>query len=135
MSFRELPHTADIKIEARAPTKEALFSEACNALMQIMYGKDRRARDTIELVVEAGDTESLLADFLSEVLFRSEVDGMVFLNADVHIKGSHLHAIMHGEPFDRDRHVGGTEVKGISYSGMSVTWDTNGYMLEIIFDV
>jgi len=135
MSFKELPHTADIKIEAHAPTKEMLFSEACNALMQIMYGKDRLAPDTIELDVDAGDTESLLADFLSEVLFRSEVDGMVFSDADIHISGSHLHAIMHGEPFDQDRHAGGTEVKGISYSGMSVTRDTNGYMLEILFDV
>ncbi len=135
MSFRELPHTADIKIEARAPTKETLFSEACNALMQIMYGKDRRSRDTIELDVDADDTEALLADFLSEVLFRSEVDGMVFSDAAVHIDGSHLKAVMHGEPFDRIRHAGGTEVKGISYSGMSVTRDTNGYMLEILFDV
>jgi len=135
MSFRELPHTADIKIEARAPTKEMLFSEACNALMQIMYGKDRRSRDTIELVVDADDTEALLADFLSEVLFRSEVDGLVFSDAEVHIDGSHLHAVMHGELFDRDRHAGGTEVKGISYSGMSITRDTNGYMLEILFDV
>jgi len=135
MSFRELPHTADIKIEVRAPTKETLFSEACNALMQIMYGKDRRSRDSIELDVEAGDTEALLADFLSEVLFRSEVDGLVFSDAAVHIDGSHLHAVMHGEPFDRNRHAGGTEVKGISYSGMSITRDTNGYMLEILFDV
>jgi len=135
MSFRELPHTADIKIEARAPTKETLFSEACNALMQIMYGEDRRSLDTIELVVDADDTEAQLADFLSEVLFRSEVDGLVFSDAVVHIDGSHLHAVMHGEPFDRNRHAGGTEVKGISYSGMSITRDTNGYMLEILFDV
>ena len=135
MSFRELPHTADIKIEARAPTKETLFSEACNALMQIMYGEDRRSRDTIELDVDAEDTEAQLADFLSEVLFRSEVDGLVFSDAEIHIDGSHLHAVMHGEPFDRNRHAGGTEVKGISYSGMSVTRDTNGYMLEILFDV
>ena len=135
MSFRELPHTADIKIEARAPTKETLFSEACNALMQIMYGEDRRSRDTIELDVDADDTEAQLADFLSEVLFRSEVDGLVFSDAEVHIDGSRLHAVMHGEPFDRNRHAGGTEVKGISYSGMSITRDTNGYMLEILFDV
>lgn len=135
MSFRELPHTADIKIEAHAPTMELLFSEACNALMQIMYGKDRQSRNTLELVVDADDTEALLADFLSEVLFRSEVEGQVFSDTTVHIDGSHLHAVMHGEPFDRNRHSGGTEVKGISYSGMSVIRDTNGYMLEILFDV
>jgi len=135
MSFKELPHTADIKIQARAPTLEALFSEACNALMETIYGKDRGAKDTIGIDVAAGDTESLLADFLSEVLFRSEVDGMVFSGAEVRIAGTRLHAVMSGEPFDSKRHAVGTEVKGISYSGLAITHDTNGYMLEILFDV
>jgi SHS2 domain-containing protein len=135
MSFEEVPHTADIKIRAHAPTIETLFSEACTALMQIMYGKERRALTTAELDVNAGDSESLLADFLSEVLFRSEVDGMVYSEADIRITGTHLHAVLKGEPFDRNRHAGGTEVKGISYSGMSIAQDANGYMLEILFDV
>jgi SHS2 domain-containing protein len=135
MSFEEVPHTADIKIRAHAPTLESLFSEACAALMQIMYGEDRRAEVSGEITADAGDTQSLLADFLSEVLFRSEVDGIVFSEAVVRITGTHLHATMKGEPFDPRRHAGGTEVKGISYSGMSVTQDTNGYMLEILFDV
>ncbi|MGB7787864.1 archease [Methanoregula sp.] len=135
MSFEEVPHTADIKIRAHAPTLETLFSEACEALMQIMYGKERRAQVTAELDVDAGDTEALLADFLSEVLFRSEVDGLVFSHPKIRITGTHLHAVLDGEPFDRDRHAGGSEVKGISYSGLSVVQDTNGYMLEILFDV
>jgi SHS2 domain-containing protein len=29
----------------------------------------------------------------------------------------------------------GTEVKGISYSGLAITRDANGYMLDIVFDV
>jgi SHS2 domain-containing protein len=135
MSFEEVPHTADIKIRAHAPTLEILFSEACEALMQVMYGKERRALTLAELDVDGVDNESLLADFLSEVLFRSEVDGLVFSGADIRITGMHLHAVMKGEPFDRNRHAGGTEVKGISYSGMSITQDANGYMLEILFDV
>jgi len=135
MSFEEVPHTADIKIRARAPTLEILFSEACEALMQVMYGTERRAVASAELDVDSRDTESLLADFLSELLFRSEVDGLVFSGAIVRITGSHLHAVLQAEPFDPGRHAGGTEVKGISYSGLAVTKDTNGYMLEILFDV
>ena len=100
MSFEEVPHTADIKIRAHAPTLETLFSEACEALMQVMYGKERRAQVTADLDVDAADTESLLADFLSEVLFRSEVDGVVFSASDIRITGTHLHAVMNGEPFD-----------------------------------
>jgi len=101
----------------------------------VMYGNDRKGGQTRELDMESADTEALLADFLSEVLFRSEVDGLVFSHADISMTGGRLHAVLDGEPFDQARHAGGSEVKGISYSGMSVTRDTNGYMLDIIFDV
>ena len=135
MSFEEISHTADVKIRARAPTLEALFSETFNALMQVMYGANRRGGILREIRIESPDNESLLADFLSEVLFLSEVEGLVFLSARISINGSRLTAELTGEPFDPVRHSGGSEVKGISYSGLSITHDANGYMLDIIFDV
>ena len=135
MSFKEIPHTADVKIQARASTVEALFGEACAALMQVMYGEDRRGGTTRECDLTGEDRESLLCDFLSEVLYLSEVDGLVFSRADVRLDGLHLHAILDGEPFDPDRHNTGTGVKGISYSGLKISPDAKGYMLEIVFDV
>jgi SHS2 domain-containing protein len=135
MSFEEVSHTADIKIRVRAPTIEALFSETFNALMQIMYGTARKGGIIKEIKVESPDNESLLLDFLSEVLFVSEVESLVFFNASISIHGSKLTAELSGEPFDPIRHSGGSEVKGISYSGLSITNDANGYMLDIIFDV
>ena len=42
MSFVEVSHTADVKIRATAPTLEILFSEALSALMQVLYGPDRK---------------------------------------------------------------------------------------------
>lgn len=135
MSFEELPHTADVKIRARAPALDSLFSDALQALMQVMYGNDRKGGVKRKFSLEAKDNESLLADFLSEVLFVSEVDGLVFSGAEISITNTTLHAVLDGEPFDPARHSGGTEVKGISYSGLAIRHDTNGYMLEILFDV
>jgi len=135
MSFEEIPHTADVKIRATAPTLEALFSETFNALMQVLYGPDRNGGKKREITLDAEDFESLLKDFLSEVLFIAEVDGLVFAGADIHIEGCRLVAILDGEPFDRHRHALGTEVKGISYSGLAITNNANGYMLDIVFDV
>jgi SHS2 domain-containing protein len=135
MSFVEVPHTADIKIRATAPTLEILFSEALAALMQVLYGPDRNGGKKREIALDAEDHESLMRDFLSEVLFISEVDGLVFSGADIHIEGRHLSAVLDGEPFDRRRHAMGTEVKGISYSGLAITREGNGYMLDIVFDV
>jgi SHS2 domain-containing protein len=135
MSFVEVSHTADVKIRATAPTLEALFSDAFCALMQVLYGPDRKGDQQREIFIEADDHESLLRDFLSEVLFIGEVDGLVFSRADISIDGIHLAAVMYGEPFDRHRHALGTEVKGISYSGLAISRDANGYMLDIVFDV
>jgi len=135
MSFEELPHTADVKIRVRADTLGALFSDACMALMQVMYGNDRRSGITKEIILDAPDIEALLSDFLSEVLFITEVDCFVIAHADLTIAGLHLTAVLEGERFDPHRHNKGTEVKGISYSGMSIQKDMKGYNLEILFDV
>jgi SHS2 domain-containing protein len=135
MSFVEVSHTADVKIRATAPTLEILFSEALSALMQVLYGPDRKSGKKREIMLDAEDHESLMRDFLSEVLFIAEVDGLVFSGAEIRINGNHLVAILDGEPFDRRRHALGTEVKGISYSGLAITHDANGYTLDIVFDV
>jgi SHS2 domain-containing protein len=135
MSFIEVSHTADVKIRATAPTLELLFSEALASLMQVLYGPDRKGGTKREITLDADDHESLLKDFLSEVLFIAEVDGMVFSGAEIRITGNHLVADLDGESFDRRRHALGTEVKGISYSGLAITQDANGYKLDIVFDV
>jgi SHS2 domain-containing protein len=135
MSFEEISHTADVKIRASAPTLEALFSETFMAMMQVMYGKERCGRTIREIRIESTDNESLLADFLSEVLFVSEVEGLVFSDARIRINGFSLIAELRGESFDPLRHSTGTEVKGISYSGLEIVHNANGYKLDIIFDV
>jgi SHS2 domain-containing protein len=135
MSFVEVSHTADVKIRATAPTLETLFSEALAALMQVLYGPDRKGGEKRKIILDAEDRESLLKDFLSEVLFLAEVDGLVFSGAEIQIDECHLVAMLEGEPFDRHRHALGTEVKGISYSGLAITHNANGYMLDIVFDV
>jgi SHS2 domain-containing protein len=135
MSFEEISHTADVKIRARAPTLGALFTDAFIALMQVVYGTDRNAGIKKEIRITSGNIESLLCDFLSEVLFIAEVEGLVFSEADITIHDLHLTAVLIGESFDPVRHSSGTEVKGISYSGLIIQKDANGYMLDILFDV
>jgi SHS2 domain-containing protein len=135
MSFEELSHTADVKIQVHAVTTGALFSDACMALMQVMYGNDRRKGITKEISLDAPDIESLLSDFLSEILYITEVDCFVIAHAVVTIEELHLMAALDGELFDPLRHNKGTEVKGISYSGLVIQKEAGGYLLEILFDV
>ena len=135
MSIEELEHTADVRIRVRAGTLEGLFSEAARALMLVMYGRLGKGNLTRAISVRGHDLESLMHAFLSELLFITEVDGLVFSGAEVRIHEGALEGEVIGEPFSMEAHNVGRGVKGISYSGLSIVHDQGSYILDVIFDV
>jgi SHS2 domain-containing protein len=135
MSFVELPHTADIRILVKSESLEGLFSESAVAMMTIMYGLTGSGIISRTIFIESDTIENLMMDFLAEVLFLSEVDGLVFSSATVSLSGNRLHATLLGEQFNPDKHRAGTEIKGISYSGLRILKEDTGYVLDILFDV
>lgn len=135
MSFEEREHTADILMHICAPDLDGLMADAASALMTIMYrGSARPAREVV-IAVQGSTPEHLLHAFLSEVLYVSEVENLVFSDIRVSIRDGEIHAILAGEPFNRKVHGGGTEVKGISWYGLSIRKDKNEYSCDVLFDV
>ena len=51
---------------------------------------------------------------------------MLFARFDVRISDHLLHAYAWGEPVDRERHQPAAEVKGATYTALSVTRDDQG---------
>ena len=135
MSYVELEHTADVKLRVEAETLEELFSEAVRALMVTMYGTAQPGTRTVRVEVHAGDLVGLVHDLLSEALFLSEVNEVVFASARLTIEKDMVQGILQGESFDPARHRGGSEVKGITYSGMKIRREDDKYILDIILDV
>jgi SHS2 domain-containing protein len=135
MSFEELEHTADIRVKVKSPTLEALFAEAATGMMKILYGHADPGKIERLISVSSDGIENLILDFLSEVLFISEVESIVFSEVSVSLSGNNVSAVMNGEAFDPEKHRGGTEIKGISYSGLRILKEDTGYVLDILFDV
>ena len=135
MSFEEREHTADILMHIRAPDLISLFTDAGHALMKTMYRGSARPTHERCITITGETTEHLLHGYLSEVLFESEVHNLVFSEFEITIKEGEVRAILKGEPFVRDIHGGGTEVKGISWYGLSITQDHHEYSCDILFDV
>jgi SHS2 domain-containing protein len=135
MSYQELPHTADILVRVNASSVEELFSESVSALMNVLYGSDRKNKTTKEISLSSENIDNLLVEFLSEILFLSETERFVVSSCSVSVLGLSLHAQLTGEKFSQERHGMGTEVKGISYSGASVQKIAGGYQVDILLDV
>ncbi|QYZ78249.1 archease [Methanofollis formosanus] len=135
MPFIEVPHQADVKVRVWADDCNALFAEAARAMFLVMYvaAEDRGVERSF--TVSSDDLTSLMVDFLSELLFISEVDRVVFSSFEVTIDGTELRVRASGEPFDPARHLGGMEIKGVSYSGLGIVRDGEQFSSEILFDV
>jgi len=134
MTVEELYHTADILIRVRASDIPTLFAEAVRGMSTVMDGGCEGGEMVEEIDLRADDLEELLQDFLSELLFLSDVRGMVFCSSRVTVEGTTLHATLRGVPFDRTRHQG-TEIKGVSYYGLQIVKEGESYVTDILFDV
>ncbi|MDD2472820.1 MULTISPECIES: archease [unclassified Methanoculleus] len=135
MTFEELEHTADVLMRVRGATLGEVFADAGRAMFHVMYGPCEDRGIERRLSLEAEDLDSLLIDYLSELLFITDVEDLIFCTFNVDIQGTRLSATARGEPFDPARHSGGTIVKGVSYSGLEIVKEEEGYVVDIIFDI
>ena len=139
MPFEEIDHTADYMFRCFGRTYDELFTSAAKAMFTLMFDSRKYAGLSRYISLEAQSPESLLADFLSEILFIAEVDGIVFSDAVISVEksgaGYMLSAQVKGESFNSDIHAGGTEIKGISRSEMNIINKEGTYYTDIIFDV
>ena len=112
MPYEEREHTADILMHVWAPDIISLFTDCGHALMETMYRGSARPECSYSFTVTGTDYEQLLQAFLSELLCLTEIENVVFSEIVVTLGEGILTADLRGEPFDREIHGGGTEVKG-----------------------
>jgi SHS2 domain-containing protein len=81
---RSVPHTADLRIEAWARTREECLAEAVLALVGSVVDRSAAApAGRWEQDVRAASDEDLLAAVLDEVIFRMDTTGQVPLGVSV----------------------------------------------------
>jgi SHS2 domain-containing protein len=73
--------------------------------------------------------------FLSELLFLTETEYIVFSKYDITIEPEKVYGEVLGVEFDPTLHSGGIGVKGISYSNLRIQKRENTYILTIIYDI
>lgn len=137
MTIIELDHTADIRFRIISKEIHLLFEEAATALMNIMYNGHADRIVVHKFAMSADNLHELLSMFLSEVLYLSDADNIVFSEFRVGINESDksLSAELAGAPFDRNLHAGGSEVKGISLYGLEIKDENGKYTVDLLFDV
>lgn len=148
MSFRAIDHTADLAVEVTAPSRDALFAEVVPAFADLLVEVDRvEAREARDFELEAAELPLLLVDWLSELLYRFEVDGLLFRRAEATVEdvpcdvcsmgAFRLRATAWGEPRDEARHPVKVLVKAVTYHGLEVgpVEGSTDWRARIVFDI
>jgi SHS2 domain-containing protein len=137
VEYVALDHTGDLGVLVRAATPEELFERAAAAMFSLVGEPETFGEDLEEEVrVEAGDRETLLVAWLSELLYRHVVRGRLYRVFEVSALGeTRLEGRVRGEALDEARHEIETELKAVTYHGLLVSEDREGWSARVIFDV
>ena len=130
-------HTADMGLRVRAESLDALFVDAALGLTSMLVANldAVQAVKMQEITLTSDATDYLLFDWLSELIYQFECESMVFSEFEVAVDANSLRATLRGEQIDRARHDLEHEVKAITYHGLKVEQDNDGWLAEVIVDI
>jgi len=131
--FELLEHTADIGLIAYGHDLAEAFANAAYGLFSIMAELGGvRELESQTVVVRAEDTESLLFNWLNELIYVFEVEKRLLKRFDITEFGEHrLKAVCWGEKYDPSRHQLKSGVKSATYHMLKIDKD----QVRVIFDV
>jgi SHS2 domain-containing protein len=135
--WEHFEHGADIGVRGVGTTKAVAFEQAALALTAVVADPDSVApRERVDIVCEAADDEQLLVAWLNALVYEMAVRRMLFSRFEVAIDGPRLRAVAMGEAVSIERHRPAVEVKGATFTALSVTrTDAGRWLAQTVVDV
>jgi SHS2 domain-containing protein len=134
--FEILDHTADVGIVAYGADLSQAFANAARALFSLITELD----DVEEVIyrdieLAASDEESLLVEWLNELVYQFDTEGIIFKRFDIiQLDNTHLKARSYGEKIDSSRHRLKIGVKAATYHMLKVD-KNDGCKVQVLFDI
>lgn len=142
--YKFFDKTADAKFQAYGSTLEETFKNAQEAMMSLMYDVDELAENEFDkeirdIIVEGNNLETLLYNFLEEIIFLMSAElviGLINKIQIIHKEDTYkLKAIIHGtQSINVESHG---EIKAVTYNEMYVKFDedTQKYVAQVVVDL
>ncbi|MBS3168616.1 archease [Candidatus Woesearchaeota archaeon] len=141
MKYKFFDHTADVLFEAYGKNLEELFENAALATESIMVEtKSIKKKEQYDIFLQASDIENLLYDFLSELIFLKDTEGLLFSKFSIIItcsKGKYeLNAKCEGDFIDRERHELIADAKAVTLHEFKVEQkEDRSWFSKVIIDI
>ena len=136
-AWEHFAHQADIGVRGRGDSKSEAFAHAAVAMTAVIVDPESvHPLESVDIECDCPDDELLLVDWLNALVYEMATRKMLFHSFEVEIDGRRLHARAKGEKVDVERHQPAVEVKGATYTGVSVRREPDGrWMAQCVVDV
>ena len=131
--FIFLPHTADIKFQAFGKSLEKVFENSSLAMIASQYRGKIKKKIKKRIKVRGKDNESLLYNFLEEILFLIDTKGFLMSECKIKIKGYELTAELIGDDIKNYKIT--IDAKAVTYNEMFVRKEKNKWIAQVVVDV
>jgi len=138
--YRFLEYMADALIEAWGDSLEEAFANAALAFYDTMVEADRiEPRQPREVEVEGTDLYELLYNWIEELIYIFETEGLVCSKFDIKISGGdglwRLRGRIYGEPYSKEKHGSKTHIKAVTYHEMKIEVGREGARVRYLLDL
>lgn len=132
-NFQEIEHTADWALRVQGQTLPELFINAAAAMYAVTVDAPAIAPQVERLVEVSGvDAETLLVNWLNELVYLTEVEGLVFGQFEMlEFAPEHLRALARGQTGAPLR----KHIKAVTFHNLRIVSTAEGYQVTIVFDV
>lgn len=131
--FKEIEHTADWAFQVRGDTLQDLFITAAHALFALEEAKSEAGPESVrEIRIEGSDQESMLVNWLNELLYLQETRHEVYDQFEVlSLSASRLLVRVHG----RRQKAISKVIKAATFHGLEIIRAGKTYVATIVVDV
>lgn len=134
VDFEEIEHTADWALRVRGRDLAELLLNAARGMVSLVVADPAAIPTNVKRQVELAsiDPESLLVDWLSELVFWAETEGVIFHQFDLQaVTSTSLQATVHGgQAPDLKKHI-----KAVTYHNLEIVETEYGLEVTVVFDV
>lgn len=139
--YEYLEHTADAKFRAYGKTLEEVFENAALAMFNVIIDTKKVLVETsLEISLKSPGLDTLLIDWLSELLFLFEVEETIFGEFKVEEireeEGEYsLKARALGDKWNLEIHPFETEIKAVTYNQLELEKTPAGWVAQVVVDL
>jgi len=132
-NFVEVEHTADWAIRVRGKTLSELFINVAIGMYSLVTDLPSGKAEIERIVnVEGVDPETLLINWLNELVYHTEMDNEVFSEFVIEsFEANHLRAKVRGRSTPQLK----KHIKAATFNNLCIIPTENGYEATVVFDV